>query len=117
MPIPHSDPGRVAGRGLQLVEQLVHSREGAVGAVSDIGRLVTVGEDVAVERRQGDVDAGRAKIGHQEMAGVAAKGQLARWPPTGRVSEPRVAHQTEVDELTDALGDHRATESSSGHEF
>ena len=64
-----------------------------------------------------DVDAGRAQVGDQQVAGVAAKGQLARRPAAGAVAEPGVAHQAEVDQLAHALRDDRAAEARSRDEL
>ena len=60
------------GRRAQLVEQLVDALEAGIGAGRDLCRLVVVAQDPAIEARDGDVDARRAEVGDEDVAGVRA---------------------------------------------
>ena len=97
--------GQVAGRGGQLREQLVDAGEAAFRPGRNVGRLVAVAEDPAVEVRDGHVDAGRPEIGDQQMAGIGAKAH----PPRRAAARARAGlgldDEAELHQLVDALGD------------
>ena len=97
----------VLGRAQQRVEQRVDALEAALRPVLDPGGFVVVTEDPAIEARDGDVDARGAEVGDQDVAGVGAEGQLARWAAAGARAEVALAHEPAVDELLDASRDDR----------
>ena len=99
MPMPHRRPGSVARVGDQLTEQLVDAGQAALRPVADVGRLVAVGDDPAVERGQRHIDARRAQVGDEDVAGVRAEGELARRSAAGARSGVTVAHQADRDQL------------------
>ena len=105
MPIPQIRPGSVVGRREQLPEQLLDPPEHGLRPVRDGRRLIVVAKDPAIQRGDGDVDAGGAEIGDQDMPGVRAERQLARWAPAGRRAGVALDDQAAVEQLRDALGD------------
>ena len=109
----HADPDapqaarqRTGGRA-QLVEQLVDALEAGIGAGRDLCRLVVMAQDPAVEARDGDVDARRAEVGDEHVAGVRGEGQLAGRPAAGAWPGLALGDEPAVDQLADALGDDR----------
>ena len=66
-----------------------------------------VAEDPAVEGRQRDVDARRAEVGDEDVAGVGAERQLARRPAAGARAGVALDDEAALDQLADALGDDR----------
>ena len=83
----------------------------------DLGRLVVVAKDPAVERGHGDIDAGRPEIGHEDVPGVGAERQLAWWPPARARAAVPLRDQTPVHQLADTLGDDRPAKASVSDEF
>ena len=69
-----------------------------------------VAEDPAVERGHRDVDARRAEVGDEDVAGLGAERQLAWRPAAGARPDLALDDQAAVDELADPLGDDRPTE-------
>jgi hypothetical protein len=66
------DPPQPAGHGMsrrdELVEQLLDALEARLRTGLDRGGLVAMGEDLAVERRQRDVDARGAQVSDEKVA-------------------------------------------------
>ena len=114
---PPQAPRHAVGRPQQLLEQRLDPVEAAFGPGLDPHRLVVVTEDPAVEGRDGDVDAGRAEIGDQDVAGVGAEGQLAWRSTAGARADVALADEPALDQLADALRDDRAAESGAGHQL
>ena len=69
--------------------------------------LVVVTEDPAVERRHRDVDARRAEVGHEDVAGVGPERQLPRRAAAGAGPDVAFGDQPALDQLADPLGDDR----------
>ena len=101
IPTPHRRPGRDRVGRSSCVEQLVDALEAGLRAGRDLRGLVVVPEDPAVEARDGDVDAGRAEVGDEDVAGIRAEGQLAggRPPVLGPVS-PSATSPRSISSLT-----------------
>ena len=105
-----------AGPGCRVVvrrsgsNSVVDAVEAGLRAGLDPGRLVVVAEDPAVERRHRDVDARRAEVGDEDVAGVGPERQLARRPAAGARPDVALDDQAALDQLADALGDDRPAE-------
>ena len=81
MPIPQTVPGMLRVVRWSSVEQLLDPAEARPpGPASIVGRLVVVAEDPAGEVGQRDVDARRAEVGDEDVAGVGPERELARRP-------------------------------------
>ena len=80
------------------------------GPASISGGLVVVAEDPPVEGRHRDVDARRAEVGDEDVAGVGPERQLARRPAAGARPDVALDDEPALDELADALGDDRPAE-------
>ena len=80
------------------------------GPASIARRLVVMAEDPAVERRDRHVDARRAEVGDQDVAGVGPERQLARRPAAGARPDVALDDEPALDELADPLGDDRPAE-------
>ncbi len=117
MPMPHSRPGRSRVAVVQLGEQLVDALEACLRAGGDVGRLVTMAEDAAVEVGDGDVDARRAEVGDEHVAGVRAERHLARRAAAGARANVIVDDEPELDQLGHALGDDAATQARARHQL
>ena len=113
-PQPARDP---LGRPQQRLEQGVDAVETSVRAGLDPGGLVVVAEDPPVEARDGHVDARRAEIRDQDVAGLGVERQLSRRPSAGARTEVALDHEPAVHELADTLRDDRATEPGPGDEL
>src|SRR5215208_3600472 len=100
----------VAALAYEAGEQLVHAPERLRRARGDVGRLGAVGEDRPREVGDADVDARRAEIGDEEVPGVGPELDGARRPASRRRAESALNDEAVVDELRDALSDHRAAE-------
>ena len=95
----------------QLIEQRRRrGRDSASGPASIRGRLVVVAEDPAVEGRQRDVDARRAEVGDEDVAGIRPERELARRPAAGARPDVALDDESAVDQLADPLGDDRPAE-------
>ena len=117
MPMPHSAAGQVAHRGGQLREQLVDSLQARLGAGGDVGRLVAMTQDAAVEVGDGDVDAGRAEVGDEYVTGVGAEAHLPWRAAACARTQLVVDDQAQLDELGNALGDDAAAQAGAGDEL
>ena len=69
MPMPHSRPGTSLASSRSSVEQRIDAVQAGLRTVLDPCRLVVMAQDPAVEGRQRDVDAGRAEVGDEDVAG------------------------------------------------
>ena len=105
MPMPHRRPGRSRVPSCSSANSSSTRWRQRLRAVGDVGRLVTVGEDPAIEVGDRDIDARRAKVGDEDVPGVRAKRQLARRAAARARPDPVVDDQAELDQLADALGD------------
>src|SRR5204862_5265209 len=76
----------------------------------DLGRLIMMAEDPAVEGRQGDIHAGRPQIRDEQMAGIRSECELTGWTTTGRRAWVALEHQGPLDELAHSLRDDRPPE-------
>ena len=55
-----------------------------------------------------DIDAGRAQVGDEDVAGVGAEGQLARRPAARARPDVALRDEAALEQLADPLGDDRA---------
>ncbi len=107
---PPQPAGQALGRPQQRLEQDVDPVEAALRTGLDVGRLVVVAEDPAVEGGHRDVDARGAEVGDEDVAAVGAEGQLARRATAGARADVALADEAALDELADALGHDRPAE-------
>ena len=119
----HTDPDtpQAARQGTggrpQLIEQLVDALKAGIGAGRDLSGLVVMAKDPAVEARDGDVDARRAEVGDQHVAGVRGEGQLAGRPAARARPGVALGDEPAVDQLADALGDDRPRQAGADDEL
>jgi hypothetical protein len=85
------------------MEELLDAFEDALGAARDVGALLAMGEDRRGEIRDGDVDARRAEVGHEDAACVRAEPHHARCATAARLPEVAFLEQPVLDELAHAL--------------
>ena len=109
-----TDPPQLPGQSLrrpdERVEQHVDPGEADLRTGLDVGGLVVMTEDPAVERRHRDVDARRAEVGDEDVAAVGAEGELAWRPAAGARPDVALGHEPALDELADPLGHDRPAE-------
>ncbi len=110
IPTPHSRPGIDWVVRSSELEQLIDPVEAGLRAGLDPGGLVVVAEDPPVEVRERDVDARGAEVGDEDVAGVGAERELARWPAAGARPDLAFDDQAALEQLADALGDDRPAE-------
>ena len=110
-------PRDVLRRAQQRPEQGVDPLEAALRAVLDARRLVVVAQDPAIEARDGHVDAGRAEIGHEDVPGLGAEGELPRRASAGTRSDVALGDEPAIDELLDAARHDRPAEARPGHQL
>jgi hypothetical protein len=60
-------------------------------------------EDAPVEVGDGDVYAGRAEVGDEDVTGSGPERELARWPPAGARTNVALDHEPAFEQLADAL--------------
>ena len=114
---PTAGPGSPASsRGSESNSASTRSRHG-LGSGLDLGGLVVVAQDPAVEARDGDVDARGAEVRDEDVARLGAERQLARRPTARARPDLALRHQAAVDQLADALGDDGPTEAGPGDEL
>ena len=102
---PPQPSGQLQSGPAQLSEQLFDPCERDLRAGRDVGRLVHVGEDPPIQRGDGHVDAGRAEVGHQHVAGVPAEGELSRRPSARARAMLALDDEAAVEEFPDSLRD------------
>ena len=137
-PMPHNVPGQIAGGGAQLGEQLVDARQAALRSVGDVGRLVAVGDDPAVERwsarrrcwsrpgrrrargrprrgRSAGAAAGRrcSGRGRPRAPGPGRSGSPTRWATTARDRPVRATTSARDRDATQARSSSRTATSAS----
>ena len=105
MPTPHSRPGHRLRRREQGSKSASTRSRHVLRPGLDLGRLVVMAEDPPVEARDRDVDARRAEVRDEHVAGVRAERQLARRPAARAGSDLALGDQPAIDQLADALRD------------
>ena len=113
-PDPPQVPRQAVRGPQQPLEQRLHPVEAGLRAGLDPGRLGVVAEDPAVEGGHGDVDAGRAEIGDEDVPGVGAKRQLARRSTAGARPDVTLGDEAALDQLADPLRDDAPARDPSG---
>ena len=96
-PMPNSSPGGVA-RSTHSVEERLDASEHGVGPGGDVRRLGRVREDPAREVGDGDVDARRAEIRHEQVPRVGAEAHGARRAAAGRRADAALGDEPVVGE-------------------
>ena len=74
-------------------------------------------EDAAVEVGDRDVDARGTQVRDEDVAGVGAKGHLARWSAAGTRTDLVVDDEPQLDELGHTLGDDAPAQARAPHEL
>ena len=117
MPMPHSRPGRSRVAVVSSANSSSTRWRQRLRAGGDVGRLVPMAEDPAVEIGDRDVDAGCAEVGDEHVAGVRAERHLARRAAAGARPDLVVDDQAELDQLGDALGDDASAQTGASNQL
>jgi hypothetical protein len=117
MPMPHSAAGQVARRPQQLVEELLDARQAALGPGRDVGRLVTVPEDPAIEVVTATSMLVAPRSATSRCPASARKPDAARRPAAGARTGLGLHHEAGVHQLGDALAHDPTRQAGPRHEL
>ena len=100
---PEQRPGRRLPREA-LLEERLDAASTDVGPGGDVGRLCPVREDLAGEVGDRDVDARRAEVGDEQVAGVGAEAERRGRAAAGRGADAVLCDQAVVERARRAAG-------------